>query len=59
MLSLYKDQNFFFKKMVFIIYDSMQLDAVIPNIALVLHQNDLLFPKIGIWGQKSQFLCNS
>jgi hypothetical protein len=33
----------------------MQLDELIPNITLVLHQNDVLFAKIGIWSQKPRF----
>jgi len=33
----------------------MQLDELIPNITLLLNQNDALLPKIGIWGQKFRF----
>jgi hypothetical protein len=34
----------------------MQLDELIPNISLVLHQNDAFATKIGIQGEKAQFL---
>jgi hypothetical protein len=33
----------------------MQLDQLIPNITLVLHQNDAFFIKTGIWNQKPGF----
>jgi len=37
----------------------MQLDELIPNITLVLLQNDAVLAKIGIWGQKPRFLEDS
>ena len=58
-LSLRISQKTFFKIPVFTIYGPMQLDELIPNITLVLLQNDAVLAKIGIWGQKSRFLEDS
>jgi len=33
----------------------MQLDELNLNITLLLHQNDALFPRTGIWPQKPGF----
>jgi len=54
-VSMHICENFFFEKTLFIVYGSMQLDELIPNITLVLHQNHAFFIKTRIWGQKSGF----
>jgi hypothetical protein len=47
-LFLHKGQKLFFKKALYIVYRSMQLDELVPNITLVLHQKNALFAKTGI-----------
>jgi hypothetical protein len=50
-----KLKKFFLKKTPFTIYRQMQLDELIPNITLVLHEKNVLFSKTGIWAQKPRF----
>ncbi len=54
-LFLHKGQKIFFKKTPFTIYRQMQLNELIHNIALVLHQNNVLLLKTGIRAQKHRF----
>jgi hypothetical protein len=50
--------SFCLREVLTIIYDSMQLGELNPNITLVFHQNVSVFAKLTIRGQKSDFLEN-
>ena len=56
---LYKSKTFVFKGTIFIIFGSIQLDVLIPNIILGLQQNSALIVKIEIWWHKSQFFSKT
>ena len=53
-----KETDFFFREILTVIYDSMQLGELIPNITSVLRKNVPVFAKLTIPGQNPDFFGN-